>query len=612
MNVSTGEVISAKIERVTPRSGIGSVKVGHDTVSIGPVKPDAAGSLVQLKYLGEKQINENTFSKMAICLTDQVLSDDYEDYIRNQINTLLPDEPPQKGEITYAEIDYLKDGDIGVTKLGGREITLGPVNAEPGDLVKIQGATDTHARVISEASQGQNYEIRFSILAGFTKNLPVSEGEEFTTVISEVVNGELTGYVGDVPIRFPDDEVEMAQKVDGLITGFSGDMVVGKVLKRYEDPGRIANPGHWARVQWLRKIGFEKDPFESFAAAFIGTTKDALPQETDLIKDALVAESVRLALEDKREDSDEGYARAHVTGIRHWAVHKLNEALGDPVEIDTDWFRATLTERNGPTLEFLGDVLELSKGYYAQGPTRAVSISNTEAILISGRPSWLFFDQDLEIEFRGINRIITDTSQSELGGKGIPIQSKQEYIYSGLFNTFGKDFLNQFIESRQHRDWIPESDWTAYPGNHGFGFEWDEDPLTVGLEDGRTVSLWQVPSEYGADEYQLKIEAPSESDAKMVEIPAQYYRQVGFILDSISGIPRRAELTESPSGARLSCDFVPPRAQMRWINAIGAKWEDPRTGKIHWSIEEDDIPSIKEVLDDLAIEIKDTVTGDVN
>lgn len=220
MSLESGEQFTAEIKTVT-RSGIAVIRYGNHLVNIGPVTCEK-GERVRLKYLGQKEEYGNDVG-FAICLTEEVLDSGYDDYIRGIMDLLILDEPPAQGSTTYTELDEIGERNLGVTILGGERIQLGPVRGEVGDLVRIVGVSEKYAKVLTPHARGENYEIRFKILSKQFNELPISVGDEVTTTISDVDDGALIGYVGDIPICFPDAEAEMAQKVDSQITDIDAD-----------------------------------------------------------------------------------------------------------------------------------------------------------------------------------------------------------------------------------------------------------------------------------------------------------------------------------------------------------------------------------------------------
>lgn len=603
MSLEAGEEFTAEIANIT-NNGKAIVKHGDSLINIGPVNCEQ-GRQVRLKYLGEKEEYGNDVG-YAICLNDEILGSDYREYISNMVDLLVVDEPPEPGEITYARIKDIGDRNLGSVIIGDQRFHIGPVQEDIGQLVRLKVVDDSYAKVQTSRSRGKNYETRFKILSEQIDDLPVDTGQEVTTVISDSFEDQAVGKVGKVSIYFPDHDAKIGQKVDAQVTEVDMDRFVGEVINTYDEPGRSEHASHWARMQWLRDAGFAEDPLREFARDFIAGSPVSLPETTDRLRDALVAEAIRLALADKIEDSDDGYPRVHISGLQHWVSHKLAAVLGNPHDEDTDnWFINILKERSGPTMTFLGDVLELSGGYYAPAPTHAVMTSTSDAVLVSGDPTIAILDEDLKLEIRGVTRIITDTSEEELRQRNIPVQSLSEYVGldGQLLRT--EDDLIQFIDHEQDEEWAPEQNWMPYTGQ--WGFQQDEEPLTVELSDGSVVSFWHQPVEYGRDRYRLKVHGSSDEPAVMMTVPSQYRRHMSLLMDYLSGESRRLELKQTSDGVLLNCDFVPPRPQIRWLHAIGANWIETSVDRLQWVIRRSDVESVTQVFDPLPISIDNSV-----
>jgi len=178
--------------------------------------------------------------------------------------------------------------------------------------------------------------------------------------------------VDGVPVHFSGGKARIGQKIEGELIRFHRDRGVGKVTKVHDSVGDIEDSGHDTRMQQLQHAGLGQEPFRAFATRFTGVSGDQLPSTEIGIRDAIVGEAIRLGLAEKAESGGQQYPQAHITAIRHWVVHKLAAVLGQPVA-GTDevadgvgWFRAALTERTGPTITFLGDVIQLSQGTMLQ------------------------------------------------------------------------------------------------------------------------------------------------------------------------------------------------------------------------------------------------------
>lgn len=605
MSLEPGDLFTSEANVI--KSGLASVKYKNKTISIGPLSCES-GTLVHVRYLGPREKNGTT-THFGVCLDESVVADRYSDYMENIRGLLTLDSPPSAGEPTPVRVADIVDGDIGIAEFGDTRVKLGPTTASVGEWIQVIGASNDCARIKYESDQGDNYEARFNLLLGNYVNLPIKTGDEFTTAITDVRDGVPIGHLRDVPVGFENSDLNKAQRVDGRITGFTDKYATAEVTNVHDEIANVADVGHWARMQWLRHLGFDEDPLREFTEEFIASNWDIeIEEDVQQIRDALIAEALRLAVADKAETSDAIHPRAHVSGIRHWVIHKLSPVLGDPDTDDNengDWFREVLTDRQGPTVEFLGDLMELKQGYYAPSPTRAVMLDEATALLISGQPSDWFLKQGLQMRFAGISRFVLETSEAELEELGVVIQSEEEYMYDTPVQIESVSNLSKFITSRQQSSWTQDPDWQAYTGPHEYGFTFEgTDPFRTELPDGSVVSMWRSSPEYGHSEYYIRREADGE-DPSMITVPRQYYKQVCLAIDAAAGMERTIEIKMSGTGPRINMPFAPPRAQMRWINAVGGQWEPPRSGTLRWGIESDYVSSAKRAFDSLPVNIQD-------
>lgn len=606
MNLEPGDEFTAQVDRITKR-GTCTVKYDEEVINIGPVTCES-GRSVRLRYLGADSV-AGTSIHFALCLTEEVLAEDYKDHIRRHVSGLLPDQPPQEGEQTYIDVDKVDEYGLGLAVAGGEVVELGPVQVDEGDLVHVVGREPGYAEVLNARARGKRYRTRFDILRERWDKLPIRKGESFTATIDDTDGSNLITYVDGLPVHFSGGEARIGQKIEGELIRFHRGRGIGKVTKVYDSVGAITAPGHDTRMQQLQQAGFGQEPFRAFAAQFVGASEEQLPSTEISIRDAIIGEAIRLGLAEKAESGSYQYPQAHITAIRHWVVHKLAAVLGQPaaggdtVSDDVGWFRAALTERTGPTITFLGDVIQLSQGYYAPGPTRAVMISESEAVLVSGDPSRPFLESGFDIEFRGLTRILTDTSEAELRSREIPVQSKDEYIGLGEAPISTPATLREYIEQRPQESWEPEEDWAPYTGQY-YGFSVDGEPLVIEEADGTAISLWRVPVEYGADTYQLRVQS-SDERTSAVTVSPKYRKHACLILDSMAEDPQTVELTAYDEEVLLSCDFAPPRAQMRWLYAVGAEWLETSSYQLQWRISDTDADSVREVFAELPVTIID-------
>ena len=601
MTLSSGDRFSGEL-KIRGKQNTGCVNVNGETISVGPVICEK-GERVQLQYLGARKAG-NTSASYAICLSNHAIDQEqYNEYLDQIIDLLTPDGPPDLGTETYVKIVEVSDDGIGYASPGSQRISLGPVAADVGDFVQVEGISPTHARVIDENLQGENYNIRFWILSEQYDKLPLELDDEYTSAIAEFEGETAICYVKNIPIVVAGCDGKIGQKLDVRVTKFEDGQIWGEVVEMYDEVSRIQNPGHWARMQWLQDVGFEEPTFSRVVAEFIDVPSEQLPEDPEQLKAALISEAIRLCLANKAAESSDSYPRAHITGIRHWVTHNLEPILGEP-DGDDGWFRKYLDEKNGPNLSFLGDVLKLSNGYYAAAATRAVLIGHEIAILISGVPTAEFIDAGLDVHVSGSSRMIHSTSKSELQSHGIAVQSREEYT-SDEVGTYDTKFLAEFIDSRESTEWQGGNNWVAYGGESGYGWTWRDTPLEVKDTEDRLVSLWREPIEYGGDEYYLRVE--DDDRFSEVHVPQRYFKQLCLIIDALSGAPRTVEIDPLPdtSNLHLAVTFSPPRSQYRWITAVGSEWREFANNRIHWEVPFGAVDSVIEAFEQLPVQIDD-------
>lgn len=601
MTLSSGDRFTAKLNVM--RSGTACVSAGNETISVGPVTCED-GTQVQLKYLGERDL-PNMDTSYAICLSQGVINPEaYSKYLNEIIDILTPEGTPEVGSITYLEIEKIDKNGIGYASVGESQLVVGPTTVAEDDFVQVEMVTDSHAKILDPDLQGEDYESRFWILSGQSHKLPISITEEYTTAVAEFNGDTRICYVKNIPIRVKNCDAKLGQKLDVEITGFKQDIVAGTATEIYDEVVRTNNPGHWARMQWLREAGIVDPPLQSVASEFIGIGANYLPEETERLKTALIGESIRLCLADKAEDSVEEYPRAHITGIHHWIRHKLRAIVGTADDSEGDWFREVLDEGDGPTLTFQGDIIKLSQGYYAVGPTRTIPVSDSTAILVSGLPTEHFLQKGLDVELRGLSRAVTNASESKLRDHGLMIQSQEDYI--GMDHSeYDKDHLADFITGSELAEWQANAEWESFVGERGFGLSWGDDPLEAQIDSDTDITLWREPVEYGMDEFHIRV--VSNGDVAGLRLPQSKYKQFCLLIESIADTPRTVGILDTPNQntVQLRCTFSPPRAQFRWLTAIGADWRGFENDRIQWVVPEEAVESIIRVFEQLPVNILD-------
>lgn len=371
-----------------------------------------------------------------------------------------------------------------------------------------------------------------------------------------------------------------------------------------------------------------KPDIKKICSEFLSLPIEKVPSNEDLIKETLIAESIRIALLRTHLNADRNNP-VHILSLRNWVIRKLRSIIPEIHSNQEGSFEAVLKKGPGPNLEFLGDILKLSGGYYLPAPTRAVQIENTSWILVSGLPTRFFAKEGLNIEILGVGRCLRNISKSDLESLEIPIQTMESYtgLLTQEFKETKKTFLDYILEHEIPSRWAPGNNWEAYTGlkkSSFYGFDdcWGlqalETPHSAGM-----ISLWREPREWGGVEYWLRIgtrrKQPlihkgkkngrlawivDEFDHTAIHIPQNFYKHICICLDMVSGNPRTVRFEPLNTKFIVSMNFSPPAPILRWLHAVGARWNGYSSSYIQWILSQDTVAGTLNVLKSLDVKIE--------
>lgn len=373
---------------------------------------------------------------------------------------------------------------------------------------------------------------------------------------------------------------------------------------------------------------YNKPDIKKICSEFLSLPIEKVPSNEDIVKETLIAESIRFAFKRNNLDVDRNSA-VHVLSLRNWVIRKLRSIIPEIQSNTEGFFEAVLKKGPGPSLEFLGDIVKLSGGYYLPAPTRVVQIENTSWILISGLPTQVFAQEGINVEILGVVRWLRDTSKSDLERLGIPIQTKESYIglqdqeLKGTQNTS----LDYVLEHEIQKEWVPGPDWEAYTGVkkstcYGFDDFWGLQALEVPHSIG-VISLWREPREWGGFEYWLRVghrrKQPlirkgekngrigwvvDEFDYTVIHILQRFFKHICLWLDMTSGKPRVVRFEPLNDRYLISMNFSPPASILRWLHATGARWNGYSSSYIQWIIPQETVMGTTNVLKTLEVKIE--------
>ena len=332
-----------------------------------------------------------------------------------------------------------------------------------------------------------------------------------------------------------------------------------------------------------------------------GLPTKRLPSASTVLERSLVAEHCRLALTSRSVGAPPG--SVHILALRRWVVRKLRSVVANFLWGDGSLFLDVLRGGKAPNMEFIGDIISLSRGYYTAAPTRVVPVSNREWVLVSGTPTYRFVESGLPIEISEVGRRISGAGPDEINQAGLPIQTQESYVGltpSLMFDEGSFGSLNKDFESRRL---TRGANWETYLVNDGnYGFRWGPHGPPVQTPEG-FVSLLKEPREMGAHRYWLRVTGHGEN--LMYKIPSRLFKQVCLTLDRLAGLPRTVLVEQLGDGVIASLNFSPPSAQMRWLHAVGAERLGSKERHIRWRVPVGSWKATSRILEKLPIRIEE-------
>lgn len=325
-----------------------------------------------------------------------------------------------------------------------------------------------------------------------------------------------------------------------------------------------------------------------FGSEFLSIEMSNLPSNSNSIKRAIVSEAFRLAL-DSTPDSQMSMRKMHIHSLRRWVTHKLRAIIPEIESKDSDLFSDVLKDSKESNLLFIGDILELARGYYSPAPTRVVNIDKNNWILISGLPTYYFTEAGLNMSTNGVGRIIKEATSSIIEQLDIPIQSKESYVN---LIKYDKNFLLDLVNVETGQVWRREKGWEGYNtwvknwwrlSDKGFLWSDGGNPTEIQTDLG-LISFWRKKQEYSFYEFWLKIR--NEEREYVVSVPSLLYKYICLMFDEFDEKERTARFEKYHEDYLLSIDFSSPKSQTRWLHAIGAKFKgfDSDKGEFKWLI----------------------------
>ncbi len=320
---------------------------------------------------------------------------------------------------------------------------------------------------------------------------------------------------------------------------------------------------------------------QSVAAEFFGGARGLAGLDPQALREAMVAEACRLCINAAQADPD-GWKRVHINSLMTWVVRKLRGVFPELAGGADRTVVTILRAGPGPNLEFLGDLLALSGGFYVAAPTRVVSLDESNWALVSGRPTKFFTNMGLEVRIGGVGRWILDQDAERIRNLGLAIQSARSY--AGIDEVAGSGgYLDSLIESGVREPWTKTAGMEAYlgPSPGELDFNWGVQPARV-KRGGHLVSLWRDRAEF--EQYDHWVLCEISNDDWAIRLPSSEVRRVCLAIDACLGRPRQVRVAPGSNSTEIWVGFRPPAGPLRLLHAARARWLGHSTGYLGWDV----------------------------
>ena len=334
---------------------------------------------------------------------------------------------------------------------------------------------------------------------------------------------------------------------------------------------------------------------------FIGVPQENLPSKDELLVDAIASEGVRLSLF-QSPDSRLGLTPIHISQVKDWAVRKSRTFLDNFGVEPITKISEVIDSNDGPNMSFIGDIIRLSKGYIIPSMPKYVSIGSDRLLLVSGFPTFAFFEKGMHIFVNGIGRVIHTTTSKELIRQSLFELRRNDYLDKSDFEMEPKEFLEFLLSTFDREKWKPNKYEEAYLGiTGGYGFSFGNNPLKVSVDEG-ILSFWKTRFDNNTI-YRLKLDTRNSSEFS-IQIPNTYFKRVCLALDSFFKNRRVAIINQDQNEVTVSLGFKPPDAEMRLIYALGGFQKSETQWKSSWTFPSEFLDEIMQIPKDLWLELR--------
>lgn len=347
--------------------------------------------------------------------------------------------------------------------------------------------------------------------------------------------------------------------------------------------------------------------FVSFVSDFMRVPSELLPKDNVHLVESFISEAYRFALSNNKND-DGVNVPMHGISLRNWVRRKVTSVLeyyGQNSGIDSiiDYI---ISDDTKPNLEFVGDVMRLSNGYFFPSPSRIIDIPGDNLYLVSGKPTSYLPFSSIGLRILGMSRMVPRSKLDEIRKTGIPILSKEEYTGNTILQTKPIEFLLDCIDNFEQIPWRQQADTESYSGGAGGNVpfiwgSWRSNPAIVSSDKGQ-ITLLRASLGRSGHYYILRF-ISRDNEIKYVRVPNLFWKRVCLAIDAAIGIRRLMSIYVGSKEISIKLDFVPPLSEMRLIYLLGGRLGEFEQNKVKWKFDQIDVSSLREIGKNLWLEI---------
>lgn len=334
----------------------------------------------------------------------------------------------------------------------------------------------------------------------------------------------------------------------------------------------------------------------TFVSELLEVPENSLPRTEEHLRSAVTAEQIRTVLCVRSASEDN--SSVHHLALKSWVVSKLHGVTWPTKDEVAKDFRDVLADGIG-TLERIGDIIRLERGYYTALPPMAVMLDDDSALFLCGSPMRCFPQLIDHVRFGSIGRTLTGVDRGMLEESGITIITIEHYTGRDDRDLKAEEYLeSRFIEGNPEQ-WEgrprtqyysgPIDQWPPY-GRYGFG-----DLRTHATVKHAWFDLLRVRE--SEDHYNGKYILTKQEGKDIIAVEIEDWKRVALALDKVQGRERRVVARREGEMVRIGIPCSLPRPEFRLLHAAGADYLGWGDNAVQYNVPASSLSTMKTALE---------------